>query len=92
HKIWGLFEITASRVKGGNAHPDAKCLACQVELKNAQPSRNMIKHVISYPRIDDQSKGQWQELDAGRRHKQDSRFVTPAKSPRASRNLTPSGT
>eukprot|EP00644_Phytophthora_capsici_P014743 jgi/Phyca11/51154/gw1.53.362.1 len=92
HQIWGLFEVTAPRVKGEKPHPDAKCLACQVELKNAQPSRNMIKHVISCPRIDNQSKGQWRELDAQRRHKQASRLVTPAKSPRASRNSTPSVT
>lgn len=39
--------------------PDVRCKSCQKSLRNVQPSRALIKHVLSCPTIPDHEKLEW---------------------------------
>jgi len=53
------FDVSAPRVKGVKPHPDARCKACEAVVKNAQPSNNMLRHVLNCDRVDADAKAHW---------------------------------
>ncbi|KAJ8576430.1 hypothetical protein ON010_g2780 [Phytophthora cinnamomi] len=89
HEIWGLFGVAVARVCGEKPHPDASCNACGVIVKNAQPSRNMLRHVLKCDRINAESKVRWLEYDSQRRHQRAENLVTPPKPCRSTTSSSP---
>ncbi|KAF4140739.1 hypothetical protein GN958_ATG10102 [Phytophthora infestans] len=79
HEIWRLYTVAVARVKGAKPHPDASCNACGEVLKNAQPSRNMLTHVLKCDKVDAESKQRWLRYDSQRRHEKASKLLTPAR-------------
>ncbi|GMF56044.1 unnamed protein product [Phytophthora fragariaefolia] len=79
HKIWALFCEHAPRIRGAKPHPDATCLACEVVLRNAQPSRNLLQQASKCDKIDEETKERSRRHDAALRHKQAAKLTTPSK-------------
>ncbi|ETI48917.1 hypothetical protein F443_07115 [Phytophthora nicotianae P1569] len=77
HEIWKLFTETVPRVKGQKDHPAAQCNACKFDIRNAMPSGNMLRHVLTCPEVDEETLSRWKEYDVDRRHAATATMVTP---------------